>query len=137
MTKELDPDYPVFEQVGEDEENEEFGNALYGLYGHDTIIDRDGREYSHVGRFLSDDDFYQGLNMVSVIKRRSDDKIFGFFWWDDISKHGESLVEANGEEFGLECNTDADDFDWDNDYVSYYVFVPVEPYPITAYKEIS
>lgn len=132
MSKELSPDFPVFESKGREESAEEV--ILDVRWPNDEPIkDNVGREYDFVGKFLCDDDFYQGLNMVSVIQRKSDGMKFGYQWWDDISKHGDSFVEANGDEFGLECDTDADDFDWDTDYVSYYVFEPVEPIIITGY----
>jgi hypothetical protein len=127
-------DYPVFEEKDNDEDY--VGEIIYDVrFPHDApIVDRDGREYEFVGKFLSDNYFYQGLNMVSVIRSKSDSRLFGYFWWDDNSDHGESTYDSNGAEFGLECDYMADDFDWDNDYVSYYVFEPVEEYPITAYK---
>lgn len=130
----LSTDYPVFENTGEEESIEAI---IYDVRfpSDGPITDRAGRQYEFVGKYLADDDFYQGLNMVSVIRRLADNKLFGYFWWDDISKYGDSFVEPNGEEFGLECDCSADDFDWDNDYyVSYYVWVPVEEYPIKAYR---
>ena len=132
--KELNPAFPVFESNGGGEEAREI--ILDVRFPSDApIVDTAGREYEFVGKFLADDDFYQGLNMVSVIQRKSDGMKFGYQWWDDISKYGESYVDANGDEFGLECDTDADDFDWDNDYVSYYVFEPVEEYSIKSYRK--
>lgn len=128
--KELTTDLPVFEFL----ESQDHTVVAYPEYV-DAIVDRDGREYEHLVTALEDDDFYQGLNMITVLLRKSDGKIFGFSWWDDISKHGDSVIEANGQEFGLECDTDADDFDLEN-YVSYFVFEPVEPYHITAFRKV-
>lgn len=122
----LDPDWPVFEF-------RPFEDKWELLYEGEPKLDRDGREYQMVGQFLEDEDFYQGLNMITVIRRVSDDKEFGYSWWNDISKHGESYVDSNGEEYGLECDTDVEGFDWDTDYISYYVFVPVEQAPIISY----
>ena len=56
-------------------------------YAHVTEgpwIDEDGVRYEKVGEFLSDTDFYQGLNMVTVI-RHPNGKTYGYFWWNDIS----------------------------------------------------
>lgn len=135
MTKDLFYDYPVFDQKGEDEYAREI--VLDILLSDEVIVDRDGRRYEYVGKYLSDDDFYQGLNMVSVIRNVETGALYGYFWWDDISKHGEAYVEPNGGEFELECDTSAEDFDWDNDYVSYYVWEPVEEYSIKAFRTVD
>jgi len=133
MSKEIEPDFPVFEA----NENS-YEDSKYDLMYDTDIIKTDttGRTYRSLGSFLENDDFYQGLCMITVIRRESDNKLFGYSWWDDISKHGESYIEPNGDEFGLECDTSADDFDWDNDYVSCFVFEPVEEYSIKAYKKV-
>lgn len=128
----LNPDWPVFEFKGSD------NNDPYSLmYELEPNIDSAGREYEMVTQCLEDDDFYQGLNMITVIKRKSDGKLFGYSWWRDNSKHGESDIESNGGQFGLECDVSAEDFDWYDDFVYYYVFQPVEPYSITAYRKTS
>ncbi|MGG7510931.1 hypothetical protein [Plantibacter sp. YIM 135249] len=81
-----------------------------------------------------DDDFYQGVDVIAVIKRRSDSRLFGFQYWTSISKHAEPYIESNGDENGLEFDPPAG-FDWDNDYFPHpYVFLPVEPFTITGYK---
>ncbi len=133
--KGLDRDWPVFEQTGETESVDEI---ILDVRNHNDgpITDRAGREYDYINAFLEDNDFYQGLNMITVIKRKSDGELFGYSWWDDISKHGESFIQSNGDEFGLECDTDIEGFDWDTDYVSYYVFEPVEPFSILAYRKV-
>ena len=127
-TKELDPDYPVFVVLASQDHS-----AL--MYELEPNVDTKGREYEMVTQCLEDDDFYQGLNMVTVIRRKSDGKLFGYSWWNDISKHGEPYIQSNGDEFGIEFDTDDEDFDWDNDYPSYYVFEPVEEYSIPAYRK--
>lgn len=136
MSKTLDPDWPVFEEKGQGEEINEIILDVRNYYAG-PIIDRAGREYDYVNRYLENDDFYQGLCMITVIRRKADGKLFGYSWWDDISKHGESYIESNGDEYGLECDVSTDDFDWDNDYVSYFVFEPVEEYSIRAYKKVG
>lgn len=131
--RELLPDYPVFVLY---EGRDEWPSEL--LYEMEPDTDTAGRQYEMVTQCLEDDDFYQGLNMITVIRRKSDGKLFGYSWWDDISKHGEPHMESNGDEFGIESDidTDAPDFDWD-DYPSYYVFEPVEEYSITAYSKVT
>lgn len=134
--KMLNPDWPIFESNGEDSYDSHVERVIYDVLNIDEVpTDRTGQTYTFVGQFLEDDNFYQGLNKVSVIRRDSDGVLFGYSWWDDISKHGESMVEPNGEQFGLDCDTDADNFDWDNDYVAYFVWEPVEEYTIKAYRK--
>lgn len=72
---------------------------------------------------LENEDFYQGRNLVNVIKRKSDGRLFGFHWWYGGGKYGEPFVEANGDEHG---------FDYGD-----FVFEPVEQYSIPAYKFVE
>lgn len=125
--KSIDPDWPVFELHEEDYAGELLREMI-------PNTDRDGREYEMVTQCLENTDFYQGLCMITVIRRKSDGKLFGYSWWDDISKHGESYMESNGGEF-----EETDDQDWTDDesWISYYVFEPVEPFTIQAYRKIS
>lgn len=131
MSKILDPDWPVFALTSEDYKYE---LMVEMIPNKDTA----GREYEMVTQCLENEDFYQGLNMITVIRRISDGKLFGYSWWDDISKHGESYIESNGDEYEeLEQDTDVEGFDWDRDWISYYVFQPVEEYSITAYRHTT
>lgn len=84
---------------------------------------------------LCSEDYYQGLNKVCVIRRKSDGRLFGFEYFDDISKHGETWIEANGHD----VLGDPDDPEWYNDdnYEEPYVFLPVEPFEIQAYRVIK
>lgn len=127
--KTLDPDWPVFIQKGEDQEE-----IVYELEGK---TDTYGREYETVGAFLENDDFYQGLCKITVIRRKTDGKLFGYSWWDDISKHGQAYIEPNGDEYGLESDvdTDAEDFDWDEDSETYWVFEPVVESSLVIYNK--
>lgn len=129
MTRELDPDYPVFALS--------WGLSTYDLI-YELIPDTDtaGRRYKMVDHYLEDDNFYEGLDMITVIQRLSDGKLFGYSWWSDNSKHGESYAESNGDEFGLEDDINDPDFDFDRDHVSYFVFEPVEVYSIAAYRKV-
>ena len=121
----LDPDWPVFEFKPYEEEED---TSYLAVYEGEDRTDRDGRKYEYVGHFLENDAFYQGLNMITIIKRKSDGKLFGYSWWDDISKNGDSYIESNGDEYF--------DQDWVNEesWIDRYVFTPVEEYPIKAFK---
>lgn len=81
------------------------------------------------------EDYYQGIEVMVVIRRKNDGQLFGFSYWTPISKHGESFVESNGDSFPeLEFDV-PDDFDWNNGYYPEpFVFLPVEPFTITGYK---
>ena len=80
------------------------------------------------------DSFYQGVEAMCVIQRRTDGALFGFQYWTPIAKNTDIDLEPNGDENGLEFDV-PDGFDWDNDYYPKpYVFLPVEPFTITGYK---
>lgn len=96
------------------------------------LTDIFGNKYEFVENYLADDDFYQGLNMTAVIRGVADNRLYGYSWWDDISKYGEAEVEANGDEYGYEGDCEIED-DWDT-YVSYYVFVPVVTWTYEGYR---
>jgi hypothetical protein len=88
------------------------------------------------GHFMSDpnEDFYQGISVMAVIKRKSDGRLFGFPYWTPISKHADVDVESNGHEHGLEFDPPAG-FDWNSDYYpTPYVWLPIEPFTIIGYK---
>lgn len=54
-------------------------------------------------KFLSDPNqsWYQIVHFVAVISRKSDGKKFGYFYVEDISKHGQAYIEPNGDDYGL------------------------------------
>jgi len=80
------------------------------------------------------EDFYQGIEVMIVIRRKSDSRLFGFNYWTPVSKHGEAQVESNGDSNGFDWDI-PDDYDWNEDYYpNPYVFLPVEPFTITGYK---
>jgi len=88
------------------------------------------------GEFLADptESFYQGIEVMAVIKRNADGRLFGFKYWTPVSDNAEPVVEPNGDEHGLQFDP-PDGFDWDNDYFpAPYVFQPIEPFTITGYK---
>lgn len=81
-------------------------------------------------KYLGDpkEDYYQGIKFTRLIQRISDDKLFGFTYWVDISKHGEAYVEPNGDKFGY-------DFDWTATYFpEVFVFTPVKPFTVQGYE---
>lgn len=98
-------DYPTSDPAGV----EEF-KASY-----DSMVPEAG--YHHAD---PNEDYYQGINVMAVIRRKSDGALFGFPYWTPIAKHADPYIEGNGDKF---------DRDWDD-----YVFVPVEPFTITGYK---
>lgn len=121
MTKKaLTSDMPVFRLAHEDSKYELLQEMI-------PNTDTAGREYEMVTQTIENLDFYQGLNMITVIRRKSDGKLFGFSWFDDISKHGESYMESNGYDFDIEH---------EGNY-SYFVFEPVKPYTITSYEYLG
>lgn len=126
--KTLDPDFPVFKLAQHDD------NYML-LCEMEPDTDTDGRVYEMVTQCLEDDDFYQGLNMITVIRRKSDGKLFGYSWWNDISKHGSPYMESNGDEFGLEAYEDTEG---DDGWCTFYVFEPVhQNYDIVSYKKVT
>lgn len=84
-----------------------------------------------------EEDYYQGIDVMVVIRRKADGRLFGFSYWTAISKHAEPYFEPNGDQHGLEFEPPAD-FDWDNGYFPHpFVFVPVEPFTITGYAPVK
>lgn len=82
------------------------------------------------------EDFYQGIAVMALIRRKSDGRLFGYEYWTPISKHGEPFVESNGDKHGFDYDIPAG-FDWDNDYLpNPYVFLPVAPFTIIGYATV-
>lgn len=114
--------------------------AYSGTEGYELV--KDGGNNSH---HLAAEDYYQGLTVMTVIRRKSDGRLFGYCWWDDISKHGESQYSSNGDEHGFEWDDDvrfageekdaeADDEEDSDGASTVYVWLPVEPFTITGYQ---
>lgn len=88
------------------------------------------------GHFMADpdEDFYQGMAVMSVIKRKLDGRRFGFAYWTPVAKNGEAFIEANGDDNGLKFEV-GDGFNWDTDYFpKAYVWLPIEPFTVIGYK---
>jgi hypothetical protein len=84
------------------------------------------------GTWLAAEDYYQGLTAMALIRRKSDGRLFGYPYWDDISSHGSSYHQANGYAHGF--GDEWDEVLSDADLQSVYVWLPVEPFTITGYR---
>lgn len=119
----------IYGELGETVINDVLYEFDEGYGGFSEAFEIDSHDY------LADEDKYQGLNLTRLIRRKSDGALFGFTYWKDISKHGESSIESNGEDHGIEWEI-TPGFNWD-DWISVYVFVPVEAFTITGYRTIK
>lgn len=81
--------------------------------------------------FIAEEDYYQGVNIMIVIRRKADGRLFGYQVWSPISKHGEMYEESNGSDHGFEWE---DQQQYDDDLQSVYVWLPVEPFSIPGYR---
>lgn len=92
------------------------------------------------GAFLADTDFYQGVNAIRVLRRKSDCLLFGYKYWDTAGNDSwEADNSGNGDDHPganlPEPDMNAPGFDWDRDWPPQtFVFLPVEPYIITGYR---
>lgn len=78
-----------------------------------------------------EEDYYQGMEFTRVIRDKDSGNLYGYTYWEDISKHGETFLESNGDEFGY-------DFDWDDDYYpSVYVFLPVREFSVKGFEVVK
>ena len=85
--------------------------------------------------FHTDGDLYQGSTLMRVIRRKADGKLFGFTYWSGGGKHGEDMVEHNGDDHDFPSKYDWED-GVDEDEV-WYVFLPIVSAPIPAFKFAS
>jgi hypothetical protein len=91
------------------------------------------------GTHLAEEDYYQGLRVMALIRRRADGRLFGYQYFDDISKDSKyTLQEPNGDEHGFEWD-DALEVELDedgeaDDLNKVYVWLPVVPFTITGYR---
>jgi hypothetical protein len=84
------------------------------------------------GEFHTDGDLYQGSTLMRVIRRRADEKLFGFAFWQGGGKYGEANIEPNGDDHGFPSKYDFQN-GVDKDEV-WYVFRPIVSSPLPAYK---
>lgn len=65
------------------------------------------------------EDYYQGMNFTTVWERKSDQKKFGFTYWESIAKYGEKYIEPQ-------------EYDPENDE-NIFVFKEVVPFVVQGY----
>jgi len=120
--------------------NEEDRVLLYDDLGADVIydlLDYPESDREEVDKFLEEfeavgvefpgdpkESYYQGMNFTSVIKRKSDGRLFGYPYWKPIAKYDDYEVESNGDYHGFE----------DEDV---YVFLPVREFFVQGYEVVS
>lgn len=105
-------------------------NVIEGLFkDDDPEMSEFLEEFEFVGNtFLSDpkEEFFDQVYLMSVIKRKSDDKLFGF-------EYSISVPEDNSDEspyvYSSDEMEDAPEVEDDG-----YVFMPVEPFNFPGYK---
>lgn len=100
------------------------------------IVKRFKDEFEVVGQFPGDpsEDYYQGMTFTHVIKRKSDGELYGFKFWEDISKYGGPFLEVNGTDYGFDYDV-PDGFNWEEDYYpQVYVFLPVKEFSVKGYE---
>lgn len=112
--------------------------VLFGEFAEDVIYELYGKTSGNAefdsqfeiltGTHLAKEDYYQGLTVMSVIRRKADGLLFGYEYWQDISKNGESYLESNGYEKGYRY------LNYSEHDPEVYVFEPVETFPITGYR---
>lgn len=98
--------------------------------------DINGEKYKMVTQTLADDDYYQGLNMTSVIQRLSDGQLFGYSFFEQTDKYGETFIDSNGSQFGYDGDSEEDE-DGLEVWFAYYVFQPVEKWVYEGYRVVS
>lgn len=66
-------------------------------YNWDGEFSEFAEEFEFFGKFQGDpdEDYYQGLTFTAVIRDLRDGSLWGYSFWEDISKHGEAFVEPN------------------------------------------
>ena len=82
---------------------------------------------------LVNEQHYQGTDRMTVIRRKSDGALLGNQYWSQGGKHGEDYHEPNGDDYGLEGG-DGLDADGEEAWLDWYVYTPVEPFNIVAYR---
>ncbi|PBC38514.1 hypothetical protein CJ179_38615 [Rhodococcus sp. ACS1] len=90
---------------------------------------------------------YDGQDRFHIIRRLSDDKLFGFDFYHSGGKYGEAFIDSNGGNFDIESHENPDyDEDYDGfiesedvnpDWVDYYVFREVSLQPLEAYGYVN
>lgn len=114
---------------------EDFGEALIrNRLGYDTSLESARNAFYekfdvvNYGRVMSNkkEEFFDQIKFIRLIERKSDGKLFGFTYAEDISLGGKAYVHANGDDYGYEWE--------DEDSPIAYVFLPVKPFTVTGYE---
>lgn len=78
-------------------------------------------------------DYYQGMDFMGLIRRKSDGRLFGYPYWSSPGNDGvETQLDPNGDDHGFE-STYNDDYS-ENLTGPFWVWLPVEPFTITGYR---
>lgn len=121
--------------------------VLVGEWGSEVIYDVTYSGTENISEFLADfeivsgdymadpdEDFYQGVLFMSLIRRRSDDRLFGYPVWKMVAKYNDAdEAQPNGDEHGFETEYEDDSYE----VISrgpFWVWLPVEPFVITGYQ---
>jgi hypothetical protein len=81
-------------------------------------------------------DYYQGMDFMGLIRRKSDGRLFGYPYWSSPGNDGmETQLDANGENHGFENEFNADF----TEYIRgpFWVWLPVETFEITGYRLVT
>lgn len=106
-------------------------DVIYGMLDYPESDHKDVDAFKEEFEFIGDEfpgdpkeSYYQGMNFTTIIKRKSDDRLFGYPYWKPIAKYDDYEVESNGDEHGFE-----------DDLV--YVFLPVREFSVQGYEVVS
>ena len=113
------------------------GEVIYDVtYSGTPHIEEFEAEFEIVpGYHMADpaESFYQGVEFMALIRRRSDGRLFGYPYWKPVAKYAEcDDVGPNGDDHDLEPTWTDDTYE---EYADgpFYVWLPVEPFTITGY----
>lgn len=116
----------VYNNLEEDEdESDEYNESIKAFIAMYEVLSN-GQSYYCQFMTEQNPDFGEGMTVMSVIRRKSDGRLFGFSHW---ANGGYSSMEPNGDDHDLE-----DVEDDDTCASSIYVWAPVEPFVITGYS---
>ncbi|MDR6794841.1 hypothetical protein J2X12_002852 [Pseudarthrobacter oxydans] len=112
-----------------------WGDLQYGDANAEQVAEFNEAYELLEDEYHTDGDLYQGSTLMRVIRRKADDKLFGFAFWQGGGKYGEADIEPNGDDHGFPSKYDWEDGVDKNE--AWYVFRPIELAPLPAYKFIA
>ncbi|KIA73459.1 hypothetical protein ANMWB30_23860 [Arthrobacter sp. MWB30] len=116
---------------GIDEDFTEEDITLISIFDASYEFLRNGEGFGCHDWFHTDGDIYQASQLMRVIRRKSDGRLFGFRYWQGGGKYGEARIEHNGDDYGFPSPfTQENTLDTDR---IWYVFAPVKFQPLPAY----